>query len=262
MIRDAKGVAHGARSGAGAIMQAVNGIVYVVDDDSRFREALEDLLASFALQVVSFASAMEYVASPKVDAPSCLLLDVELPDVNGLELQRQLAAEEHPPIVFMTGYGDIPSSVRAMKAGAVDFLAKPFSKDDLLSAIDSALQRDREARKGRTELAALRTRHATLTPREREVLALVVSGLLNKQSAAQLGISEVTMQIHRGQVMRKMAAQSLADLVRMAVKLGITTHTSVGVNAPASPAARSAGGSVDADLHRSAAGAAQPRAGS
>lgn len=228
-------------------MEATNGTVYVVDDDSCFREALEDLLASFGLHVVSFASAMEYVASKKVDAPSCLLLDVKLPDINGLELQRQLAAEDHPPIVFMTGYGDIPSSVRAMKAGAVDFLAKPFNEEQLLSAINSALQREQETREARTELAELRARHATLTPREREVLSLVVSGLLNKQSAAHLGISEVTMQIHRGQVMRKMEAHSLADLVRMAVKLGIATQTSAEVNTTTSHTVRPAGGAVDAD---------------
>ena len=202
-------------------MQAVSGTVYVVDDDQGLRETLEDLLASFGLHVVSFASAMEYVANAKVDAPSCLLLDVELPDINGLELQRQLAAQEHPPIVFITGHADIPSSVRAIKAGAVDFLAKPFNNQELLSAIHSAFQRQQETRDALSELAALRARLAILTPREREVLSLVVSGLLNKQSAAQLGISEVTMQIHRRQVMRKMAAESLADLVRMAVKLGI-----------------------------------------
>jgi FixJ family two-component response regulator len=203
------------------ITAAAAGTVYLVDDDARLREALEDLLASFGLNVVSFASATEYVASSKLDAPSCLLLDVELPDINGLELQRRLAAQEHPPIVFITGHGDIPSSVRAIKAGAVDFLAKPFNQAELLSAINSALMQHRETRDVRAELTALRARHATLTRREREVLSLVVSGLLNKQAAAQLGISEVTLQIHRGQVMRKMAADSLADLVRMAVKLGI-----------------------------------------
>jgi FixJ family two-component response regulator len=204
-------------------MQNSNGTVYVVDDDAHFRESLEDLLASLGLRVIAFASATEYVASAKVGAPACLLLDVELPDINGLELQRRLAAEEHPPIVFMTGYGDIPSSVRAMKAGAVDFLAKPFNQNELLSAIESAFHREQETRAKRAELTALRARHATLTPREREVLVLVVSGLLNKQSAARLGISEVTMQIHRGQVMRKMEAHSLAELVRMAIKLGIAT---------------------------------------
>lgn len=206
-------------------MQGACGTVYVVDDDQGLRETLEDLLASLGLHAVSFASAAEYVASTRLDVPSSLLLDVELPDINGLELQRQLG-EDHPPIVFITGHADIPSSVRAIKAGAVDFLAKPFSNEELISAINSAFQRHQETRGARAELAALRARHATLTPREREVLSLVVSGMLNKQAAAKLGISEVTMQIHRGQVMRKMAAESLADLVRMAVKLGIATHTS------------------------------------
>jgi FixJ family two-component response regulator len=207
-------------------MQA-SGIVYVVDDDAGLRETLEDLLASLGLHVVSFASATEYVANARLDAPSCLLLDVELPDINGFELPRQLASADHPPIVFITDHADIPSSVRAIKAGAVDFLAKPFNDEELLSAIYSAFLRHQETRSARAELAELRARHANLTPREREVLALVVSGLLNKQAAAQLKISEVTMQIHRGQVMRKMEAESLADLVRMAVKLDIATHTSV-----------------------------------
>ena len=211
-------------------MTASNGTVYVVDDDSSLREALEDLLTSFGLRVFSFASASQYFAGTKIETPSCLLLDVELPDINGLDLQRQLRAEEHPPIVFITGYGDIPSSVRAMKAGAVDFLAKPFSQEELLSAINSALQRHRETNAARTELAALRAQYATLTPREREVMTLVVSGLLNKQSAVQLGISEVTLQIHRGQVMRKMKAASLADLVRKATKLGIADATPVETN--------------------------------
>jgi FixJ family two-component response regulator len=206
-------------------MQAI-GTVYVVDDDQGMRETLEDLLASYGMHVVSFASASEYVANTRVDAPSCLLLDLELPDINGLQLQRQLA-EDHPPIVFITGHADIPSSVRAIKAGAVDFLAKPFNNEELLSAIYSAFQCHQEKRGARAELSALRARYASLTPREREVLSLVVSGLLNKQAAAQLGISEVTLQIHRGQVMRKMEAESLADLVRMGVKLGIATRTSV-----------------------------------
>jgi FixJ family two-component response regulator len=230
-------------------MQAVNGTVYVVDDDARFRESLGDLLAACGLHVVAFASATQYVASIKVGArPSCLLLDVELPDINGLELQRQLAGEEHPPIVFMTGYGDIPSSVRAIKAGAVDFLAKPFNQDALLSAINSAFRREQETREARAELTALRARHTTLTPREREVLSLVVSGLLNKQSAARLGISEVTMQIHRGQVMRKMEAHSLAELVRMAIKLGIATHTPAEGNAATSRTGRNADGGSDAGI--------------
>jgi FixJ family two-component response regulator len=203
----------------------VNGTVYVVDDDASLRQALENLLASFGLHVMSFASATEYVAStaPDVPVPSCLLLDIELPDVSGFELQRQLAAREHPPIVFITGHGDIPSSVRAMKAGAVDFLPKPFAPEELVPAIESAFQRHQATRDAQAELAELRTRYATLTPREREVLSLVVSGFLNKQSAAQLGIQEVTLQIHRSHAMRKMRAASFAELVRMAGKLGIAT---------------------------------------
>lgn len=204
--------------------------VYIVDDDPSVREALEDLLSSLGFNAVSFGSAREYVAAcvteTREDVPACLLLDVELPDINGLELQRQLRSDAHPPIVFISGHGDIPSSVQAMKAGAVDFLPKPFKPEDLLAAIDSGLHQHREMRAARLELSALRVRYEALTPREREVLVLVVSGMLNKQAAAQLGIREVTMQIHRGHVMRKMEAHSLADLVRMAVKLGIATHTS------------------------------------
>lgn len=196
-------------------------IVYVVDDDPRMREALENLLTSFGFRVLMFGTAADYVASRKPAVPSCLVLDVELPDVNGLDLQRRLAECEQPHIVFITGHADIPASVRAMKAGAVDFLPKPFSDAALLSAVESALERDREARVTNAELAALRRRHASLTPREREVLPLVVSGLLNKQAAARLGISQVTLQIHRGHVMRKMEASSFSELVRIAAKLGI-----------------------------------------
>jgi FixJ family two-component response regulator len=202
-------------------MIATDHVVYVVDDDSRLREALAELLTSAEFNVETFGSATEYVAFPKPELPACLVLDVELPDMNGLELQRQLAAEEHPPIVFLTGHGDVPKSVRALKAGAVDFLTKPFSESELLGAIDTAIARDRGARQRRAELAGLRRRLAALTPREREVLPLVVKGLLNKQAAATLGISEVTLQIHRGKIMHKMEAGSLADLVRMAGILGI-----------------------------------------
>jgi FixJ family two-component response regulator len=200
-------------------------IVFVVDDDSRIREALEDLLASADLSVRTFGSGAEYLASAKPDVPACLILDVELPDINGLALQQQLA-EGGPPIVFITGHGDIPSSVRAIKAGAVDFLTKPFSDTDLLKAIRAALERDRGARVERAEIGRLKQRFSSLTPREREVLPLVASGLLNKQAAAELGISEFTLQIHRGSIMRKMEAGSLADLVRMASKLSVpVTHT-------------------------------------
>jgi FixJ family two-component response regulator len=195
--------------------------VYVVDDDARVREAMQDLLAASGFNVVVFGSAAEYVANgPGNGSPSCLVLDIELPDINGLELQRQLSGGEHPPIVFITGHGDIPSSVRAMKAGAVDFLPKPFTEEQLLGAISVALEQHRQTRKDQVELSELRKRFASLTPRERDVVPLIVSGLLNKQAAGELGISEVTLQIHRGRVMRKMEADSLADLVRMSIKLG------------------------------------------
>lgn len=200
-------------------------MVYVVDDDLAMRQAIQDLLASAGFRAVTFSAAAEYMAAEKLDGPACLILDVELPDINGLDLQRQLALAEHPPIVFITGYGDIPSSVRAMKAGAIDFLPKPFSDEALVSAVDSALLRDREARVVATELRQLRQRYESLTPRERDVLPLVVSGLRNKQAASVLGISEVTLQIHRGQIMRKMAAPSRSELVRMSTKLGIPVHT-------------------------------------
>jgi FixJ family two-component response regulator len=199
-------------------------IVFIVDDDRRIRESLVELLASFDRDAIAFSSAAEFLAYPKSDVPACLVLDVELPDVNGLELQRRMAQEDHPHIVFITGHGDIPSSVRAMKAGAVDFLTKPFVQEDLMRAIESALAQNREARRSQADLAELRSRLASLTPREREVLPLVVGGLLNKQAAAELGISENTLQIHRGSVMKKMRAGSLADLVRMAGFLGLTIN--------------------------------------
>jgi FixJ family two-component response regulator len=201
-------------------------IVFIVDDDTRMREALSELLESLSWQSVAFGSAGEYMAYPRPDLPACLILDVELPDINGLEFQRQIADEGHPPVVFLTGHGDIPSSVSAIKHGAVDFLTKPFTERDLVAAIQSAVERDRLARQERSELEHLRQRFASLTPREREVLPLVVSGLLNKQAAAELGISEVTLQIHRSKIMQKMSAASLADLVRIAEKLQIPiTHS-------------------------------------
>ena len=196
-------------------------IVIIVDDDRRIRESLEQLLSSFDLESVAFESAAEYLAYAAPDVPSCLILDVELPDINGLELQERLASGQHPPVVFVTGHGDIPSSVRAIKAGAVDFLTKPFSGTDLMRAVHSALGQDRATRRRVAQMQELRGRLATLTPREREILPLVASGLLNKQAAAELGISEVTLQIHRGNLMRKMVAGSLAELVRMAGTLGI-----------------------------------------
>ena len=196
-------------------------MVFVVDDDARVRDALSSLLASVGLRVSSFASASAFLESEKPDAPACLVLDLELPDVHGLELQQALAATEAPPIVFITGHGDVPSSVRAMKAGAVEFLSKPFGEEDLLRAIDTAIARDRIARQKRMELAGLRQHHDRLTPREREVLPFVVAGFANKQTAGELGTSEITIAVHRGQIMRKMGARSLAELVRMADTLGI-----------------------------------------
>jgi FixJ family two-component response regulator len=193
--------------------------IFVVDDDFRVREALVDLFASKNLHCVAFASATEYLRLANPSGPTCLVLDVSLPDINGLELQSSMAGTDHPPIVFITGHGDIPSSVRAMKAGAIDFLSKPWSDEELLQAVRQALERDRLQRRVRAELMEIEGRFATLTPREREVLPLVASGLQNKQAAAQLGISEVTLQIHRSKIMQKMKAASLADLVRMAVKL-------------------------------------------
>ena len=196
-------------------------IVFIVDDDEALREALGELLEANGVRSALFQSAGDYIGAEKPDLPACLILDVELPDINGLELQRQIAREDHPPIVFITGHGDIPSSVRAIKHGAVDFLTKPFSDTALMAAIGSAIGQDRETRAKRAEVGLLHQRYQELSPREREVLPLVVSGLLNKQAAAELGISEVTLQIHRRNVMQKMAASSLADLVRIAERLEI-----------------------------------------
>lgn len=203
-----------------------NYIVFIVDDDARIRESLGELLASHGITAFTFASAGEYVSADKSKRPACLILDVELPDINGLDLQKQIAEGDHPPIVFITGHGDIPSSVRAIKRGAVDFLTKPFSDTDLMQAIRTAVTQDEKAHAERADLAILEQRYNELTPREREVLPLVISGLLNKQAAAELRISEVTLQIHRRNVMQKMAAASLADLVRIAEKLQIpVTHS-------------------------------------
>ncbi len=202
-------------------MNSDNPIVFVVDDDYRVREALSSLLASVGLQVVACGSAAEFLESEKPDSPACLVLDLELPDTSGLELQRELAARDGPPIVFITGHGDIPASVRAMKAGAIEFLPKPFSEQELLRAIDAAIAVDRETRQKRSELAELQKHYALLTPREREVLPFVVAGFANKQTAADLGTSEITIGVHRGQIMHKMGARSLAELVRMSDKLGI-----------------------------------------
>jgi FixJ family two-component response regulator len=196
-------------------------IVFVVDDDYRVREALSSLIASVGLRVAAFGSAAEFLESEKPDSPACLVLDLELPGTSGLELQQELAAGDGPPIVFITGHGDIPSSVRAMKAGAIEFLPKPFSEQELLRAIDAAIVLDREARRERSEMGELRKRFSVLTPREREVLPFVVAGFANKQTAAELGVSEITIGVHRGQIMHKMGARSLAELVRVSDKLGI-----------------------------------------
>ena len=206
---------------AGIPMGSQDSIVYVVDDDVRVREALRELFTSLNMASATFSSVAEYLAYTKPDLPACLILDVKLPDISGLDFQRQLGDSYHPPIVFITGHGDIPSSVRAIKAGAVDFLSKPFSQPDLMTAIEAAITRDRHARQERSERARLQQRYASLTPRESQVLPLIVSGLLNKQAAAELGISEVTLQIHRSRVMQKMGAGSFAELVRMAGQLQI-----------------------------------------
>ncbi|HET6338385.1 MAG TPA: response regulator [Polyangiales bacterium] len=192
----------------------------IIDDDWRVREALAELLSTFDFETVTFGSIAEYVAHPRADVPSCLILDVKLPDISGLDFQAEQPVDQHPPIVFITGHGDIPSSVRAIKRGAVDFLTKPLIERDLVKAIRTGVERDRAERRARAELAELQGRLNRLTPRERQVLALVVSGLLNKQAAAKLGITESTVQIHRRRIMEKMKATSLADLVRIAVTLG------------------------------------------
>ncbi len=201
-------------------------IVLIVDDDHRMREALSELLASRDLPSVAFSSIAEYLAFSRPDVPGCLILDVRLPDINGLEFQKQTDHAHHPPIVFITGHGDIPSAVRAIQHGAVNFLTKPFGETELMRSIDAAIERDCSARLEKVELVTLQQRLSSLTPREREVLPLVASGLLNKQAAAELGISEVTLQIHRSKIMHKMEAASLADLVRIAEKLQIPiTHS-------------------------------------
>ncbi len=195
--------------------------VFVVDDDPSIREALSSLIRSVKLRVETFSSAQEFLRHNRPDAPACLVLDVRLPGLDGLELQQQLIrGGVHLPIIFMTGHGDIPMSVRAMKAGAVEFLTKPFRERDLLRAIEQAIERDREAKAQREEMGELLARYDSLTPREQEVMGSVVKGLINKQIAAELGTAEITVKIQRGRVMKKMKANSLS-LVRMAGKLGI-----------------------------------------
>ena len=206
-------------------MKTGDPIVFVVDDDSSVREALTDLITSVGLSVEAYKSAREFLEHRRRDAPACLVLDVRLPGLSGLDLQRELLRSEAPiPIIFITGHGDIPMSVRAIKEGAVEFLAKPFRDQDLLDAIQHALEIDRAARQERSLVADMRRRYESLTNREREVMRLVVSGLLNKQIAGELGSSEVTVKMHRGQVMRKMKAQSVVELFRMAEKIGITSE--------------------------------------
>jgi FixJ family two-component response regulator len=197
-------------------------IVFVVDDDISVRESLESLIRCAGWQPETFASAQEFLSRPRVLAPSCLVLDVTLPDLNGLDLQKRVAVDRMDmPIIFITGYGDVPMTVQAMKAGAVEFLMKPFGDDVLLSAIRNAIERSRTALDHEVEIRALRDCYASLSRREREVMALVVSGLLNKQVGGELGISEITVKAHRGKVMQKMKADSLAQLVNMAARLGL-----------------------------------------
>jgi FixJ family two-component response regulator len=196
-------------------------LVFVVDDDVSVREALDFLIRAAGWQPETYASAEAFLARPRALVPSCVILDVSLPDLNGLDLQKRIGTDRSDlPIIFLTGYGDVPMTVRAMKAGAVEFLTKPFRDDVLLSAISSALERSRAALEQQAEIQVLRDRFATLSPREREVMALVVSGLLNKQIGSELRISEITVKAHRGKVMHKMGADSLADLVKMAERLG------------------------------------------
>ena len=201
-------------------MSALDSVVYVVDDDVSSRQSLEFLIKASGYTVRAFSSSKEFLASPRPEIPACLVLDVRMPGLTGLEFQDELARRNvRIPIIFMTGHGDIPMSVQAMKAGAVEFLTKPFSEDSMLKAITLAIDRDRLAHRERLEMAELQRRHARLTPREREVMARVVTGLLNKQVAAELGASEKTIKAHRAKVMQKMEAASLADLVRMSEKL-------------------------------------------
>jgi FixJ family two-component response regulator len=208
-------------------MGEVTAVVFVIDDDPSMRAALEDLVGSVGLGVRPFASTEEFLASKRPDAPGCLVLDVRLPGMSGLTFQKELArVGVDLPVIFITGHGDIPMSVRAMKAGAVEFLSKPFHDQDLLDAIHAAIERDRERRREAVLVAELRERYATLTERERQIMRLVAIGRANKQIAAELNLSEMTVKVHRGQVMRKMQAGSLPELVRIADRLTVPTRTS------------------------------------
>jgi FixJ family two-component response regulator len=205
-------------------MNPDDSVVFIVDDDVSVREALRNLLRSVGLTVQSFATAQEFLTARRPDVPGCLILDVRLPDLSGLDLQRQLIeAEFGMPIIFITGYGDIPMSVRAMKAGAVEFLTKPFRDQDILDAVQQSIGRDREARRNRAEIIELRRRYADLTTREQEVMKFVVQGMVNKQIAAELGIAEPTVKLHRGRLMHKMCAGSLAELIKLSEKLAAST---------------------------------------
>ena len=207
-------------------------VVFVVDDDVSVREALEPLIRYAGWQPETFASAQEFLDRPRLTVPSCLVLDVSLPDLNGLDLQKRIVDRTDMPIIFITGHGDVPMTVRAMKAGAVEFLTKPFDDEALLSAIRNAIERSEAALGDEANLRVLRERYASLSPREREVMSLVVSGLLNKQVGGELGISEITVKAHRGRVMQKMKAGSLADLVTMGARLHLPAPVS---NTPVRP---------------------------
>ena len=202
-------------------MNTVDAVVYVVDDDTRVTRGLSNLLAAEGYEVVTFATAAQYISFEHKDRAACLVLDLELPDINGLELQQKLADTQGPPIIFITGHGDIPSGIKAMKNGAIEFLTKPVDSAQLLEALRSGVAADQTRRRELLASASLRARLASLTPREVEVFRLVVAGFLNKQAAAELGITETTIDVHRGRVMRKMKANSLPDLVRMSSRLGI-----------------------------------------
>ena len=208
-------------------MGEVTAVVFVIDDDPSMRAALEDLISSVGLQARLFASPQEFLQGPRPDAPGCLVLDVRLPGMSGLAFQKEIERVGITlPVIFITGHGDIPMSVRAMKAGAVEFLTKPFHDQEMLDAIHAAIERDRQGRRQALLVAELRERYVTLTERERQIMTLVVVGRANKQIAAELNLSEMTVKVHRGQAMRKMQAESLPELVRMADRLGVTNTTS------------------------------------